>query len=224
MKMKSIPLSAILLLTGSSPLWGTLVSINVTNTGPTSQITTNPPDPITPNPNDGVLLGWDEMQNVTLTSNLTVDRVFDPLAPFVIDNGNGTYDLAAGTVVSSHYPQWDPGNSSGNTVEATISLDSQVFAFITSDSLLFGSDATLGLPGLDYADFSNRGLESGDTTVFNGPDVDIDWRATSPGDWTRLITAYSPGGDPDPSVPEPSAIGLMGVTLLFAMLGLRRRR
>ncbi len=84
------------------------------------------------------------------------------------------------------------------------------------------SDAFLGLPGLDYADFTARGLESGDVADFNGPNVDIAWTASSPGDWTRLITAYSPGGDNGSSVPEPGTLALLGLGL--AGLGLQRRR
>ncbi len=66
------------------------------------------------------------------------------------------------SVVSSHYLQWDPGSGSASSVQATIELNSQVFAFITADQNLFDSDAALGLPGLDYADFGLRGLETGD--------------------------------------------------------------
>jgi hypothetical protein len=72
----------------------------------------------------------------------------------------------------------------------TVSLDSQIFAFITADQNLFDSDAALGLPGLDYNDFSARGLEGNDATNFNGANVDLAWSASSPGDWTRLITAF----------------------------------
>jgi hypothetical protein len=186
-------------------------------------VTTTPPNPITPDPNDGVLLGWNEVQNLTLTAPLRVDRVFDPSAPFISDAGGGDYFIAAGTVVASHYFQWDPGLGSSNTVGATLVLDSQVFALITSDSNLFASDEFLGLAGLDYADFTARGLEAGDVADFNGPNVDISWTATSPGDWTRLITAFSPGGgDTGSSVPEPGTLALFGLGL--AGLGLSRRR
>ena len=41
--------------------------------------------------------------------------------------------------------------------------------------------------------------------------VDIDWAASNPGDWTRLITAYSPGGEP---IPEPATMLLLGSGLV----------
>lgn len=192
----------------------TLVSISGCSGANSCEITDAPPNPVQPNPNNGVLLAWDEVQNFTLTSDLRVDRVFDATAPFITATGDGDFLIAAGTVVSSHYVQWDPGNGSGSTVQATIELDSQVFAFITADQNLFDSDASLGLPGFDYNDFDLRGLETGDTTVFNGPNTDINWFASSPGDWTRLITAFSPGGVPPEHVPLPGAFGLFIIGVL----------
>jgi len=61
------------------------------------------PNPVTQNPNDGRLVGWDELQNVTLTADLRVDRVFDTNASFVSVAPGGDYYINAGTVVSSHY-------------------------------------------------------------------------------------------------------------------------
>lgn len=182
-------------------------------------ITATPPNPVSPDPNDGVLLLWNERQNVTLTEALAVDRVFDTGASFVSGSA-GNFMLAAGTVVSSHYVQWDPLGASGS-VTATITADSQIFAFITSDAKLFASDDALGLPGIDYNDFTLRGLESGDATNFSGESVAISWTATSPGDWARLITAYSPAAD----VPAPAAAGLLGLGVAaLGWAGRRRRR
>jgi len=175
----------------------TLVDIINVSGANSAQITTTPPNPVQPNPNNGILLAWDERQNVTLQSDLAVDRVFDTSASFVSSDGSGGYLIHAGTVVSSHYLQWDPGNGSSSDVSATVQLDSQVFAFITADQKLFDSDGALGLPGLDYNNFGLRGLEGADTTNFNGPDVDIDWGASNPGDWTRLLTAFSPSAAPE---------------------------
>ena len=146
----------------------------------------------------------------------------DPTANFITDLGNGDYLIKAGTIVFSHYLQWDPGNGSLSTVSATINLDSQVFAFITSDLNLFASDALLGLPGLDYNDFTNRGLESNDVTTFNGENADIRWQASSPGDWTRLITAYSP--EAPTSVPEPASVLLLSTWLLGMGFSSRKKK
>lgn len=191
--------------------------------GPTSPYPI--PNPVTQDPNNGVLLVWNERQNVTLTSDLRVDRVADASASYVGSDAGGLF-IKAGTIVSSHYLQWDPGFddvtglSSVNTVQARLQFDSDIFAFITADQKLFDSDAALGLAGLNYNDFGLRGLEGGDTTEypFEPSDysfVDVRWSATTPGDWTRLITAFSPAA----AVPLPSAL-----LLLLAGLPLLRRR
>ncbi|MBT8131158.1 MAG: hypothetical protein KJO35_02725 [Gammaproteobacteria bacterium] len=178
------------------------------------------PNPVTQNPNDGILLIWNELQNFTLTQDLRVDRVADPDAPFVQQVGND-FLIVAGTVVSSHYIQWDPGAGSESRVDTSILFDSEIFAFLTDDQNLFDSDY-LGVPGIDYNDFGLRGLESGDTTVF-GTDlstVDISWSAGSPGDWTRGVTAFSPS-----AVPVPAALPLMAGALgVLGLLGRKRRR
>lgn len=188
----------------------TLIAIDNCVGANSCDITVTPPSLVEQNPNNGILLAWDEVQNYTLMQDLVVDRVFDPAASFVEALPNGDFIIKAGTIIASHYFQWDPGAGSSSRVEATIRLDSQVFAFITADQNLFDSDF-LGLPSVNYNNFGLRGLESGDTTTFNGPDVDISWFAGSPGDWTRLITAYSPTA----SVPEPSTLILFALAIMM---------
>lgn len=221
MKIRSIGVALLIGFGMSAPSHATLVGIEDCVGAVDCRITTTPPNPVQRDPNDGVLLAWNERQNVVLTENLRVDRVFDPAAPFIIDAGGGDFFITAGTVVSSHYLQWDPGAGSAARVEATVVLDSQVFAFITADENLFASDPVLALPGLDYNDFGLRGLESSDTTTFIGRNTAVSWRATTPGDWTRLITAFSPSA----VVKEPGVgwLLLAGLGLLAGAKRLQRR-
>jgi len=185
------------LFAATTPSQATLLSFSGVSGANSAAITTTPPNPVVKDPNDGILLAWNEVQNFQLLSVLRVDRVADPNAPFIAPDGSG-FIIKAGTIVSSHYLQWDPGAGSSNTVNATIHFDSDIFAFIIADQKMFDSDAPLGLPNLDYNDFTARGLEAGDTTTINGDEVTIRWTATSPGDWTRLITAFSPAA----AIPE----------------------
>jgi hypothetical protein len=176
--------------------------------------------------NDDTLYVWDEQQNVVLPSNLRVDRVFDDAAPY-ITGSSGNYEIVAGTTVSSHYVQWDPQGS--RDVLARLQFDSEIFAFITADGKLADSDALLGLARIDYSDFGNRGLESGDDTDWVGDNtvVEIDWTASNPGDWTRLITAFSPTAE-DPPGPGPNVIPVPGAMVLgslgASLVGVLRRR
>ncbi|WP_375186437.1 VPLPA-CTERM sorting domain-containing protein [Pseudooceanicola sp.] len=217
MRFLTFAATAALGFLAASQAQATLVSLGDCTGGISCTITSTPPNPVSQNPNDRTLLAWNEKQNFVLTERLRVDRVFDTNASFVSSAGGGDYFLEVGTIVSSHYIQWDNDGSGSDRIQTTIGLDSQIFAFITADQNLFDSDY-LGLPGLDYADFNLRGLENSDTTIFNGSDVDIDWTASSPGDWTRLITAYSPSAE----VPVPAALPLL--LGAFGALGAMRRR
>lgn len=217
--MRNIVCALALCVAAAGPASATLVSVTNCTNGVTCTITN---DPVTllggivaQDPNDDTLLAWNEVQNYTLTQKLRVDRVFDTTAAFIEPAPGGGYFILPGTVVSSHYLQYDGPRFSGR-----VTLDSTVFAFMTRDQNLFDSDATLGLPGLDYNDFANRGLEANDTTVFDGNSVNINWATTSPGDWTRLITAFSPTAAT--VVPVPASLPLLAGGI--GLIGLLARR
>ncbi len=170
------------------------------------------------NNDDSILYLWDEVQNYTLTEDLFINRVADPSASYIGQSGRN-YFIRAGTIISSHYVQWDPPRS--RRVRATLNFDSDVFGLITSGDYLAASDF-LGLPGIDYNDYFLRGLERRDRVSFNDGSIDIRWRANRPGDWTRLITAESPGGNPAP-VPEPATVLLLGAGLAGMAVGRNRK-
>lgn len=149
------------------------------------------PNPVRPDPNNGILLLWREQQNVLLTHDLRINRALTQSDAFL-----GGTQIRAGTVVSSYYVQWDPSSRRGR-VSATLYFDDTVAAAITQDQELFASDAMVGLPGLDYADFTLRGLEPRDQITFHGTRVDIQFEASSPGDWVRLITFQTEGSIQD---------------------------
>jgi len=174
------------------------------------------PNPIATNPNDGILLGWDEIQNFTLTNNLYIDRVANTGASYIGQDASGYY-VIAGTMISSHYFQWDSGAGSSLRVNATLNVDANIFGFISSNVNLLASDNLLGLAGYNYSTFNARGLENNDWTSFAPGGitntVDINWRATSPGDWARLITASAPTVTSPSQIPEPHALMLFGLGL-----------
>ena len=186
--------------------------------------TDDPPNPIAKNPNNETLLSWDEQQNVLLTKDLQIDVVADITSSVIRKKGNKYY-IKAGTMVSSHMLQWDNGDEPGNkrkNVYADIFFDSAIFGVIKSDKLLNKTDELFGLVGYDYHKFRARGLEKRDTYSFNGNQASMGFYATSPGDWTRVITAYSPfsaSNQEVTDVPTPAMAGL----LLIGIWAMRRR-
>lgn len=217
--LKLFLLSALVWLAGVSAAGATAVGIDIlpgSSSGISASFTGPFPFASTGNTiiangyNDNTLWVWDERQNVTLLDDLYVDWVADPNASYVTQLSTG-YNIIAGTVVSSHYVQWDPDGV--KHVVAALHFDSDIFGYITTDQGLFDSDSLLGLPGVSYNDFLYRGLEpppqyDADTVTVGATssDVNIDWKASSPGDWVRLVTAYSPTAQ----VPEPSTFLLLG--------------
>lgn len=104
--------------------------------------------------------------------------------------------VAAGTQVASHYIFFDPLQT-GHVI-CTVDFD---------------SDVTYLNPG-------NRGLEAGDSVTISGVrQINFDTFASSPGDYVRVITAFSPGA----TVPEPVSVALVLTALAGAGIARRRR-
>jgi hypothetical protein len=147
------------------------------------------------------LYGFNEDQNVQVTGPLVVDV--------------GSSPIPVGTIVASHYIFFDPVSAS---IVGTVDFDSDILAIITSTNNLFDSDY-LANTGVTYLNPSARGLEVGDSVTISGlRQIRFDTTAGTPGDYVRVLTAFSPGA----AVPEPGA-GLLFVGGVGLIWMLRRR-
>jgi len=149
------------------------------------------------------LYGFNEDQNILLA------------APLVVDVGSSP--IPAGTVVASHYIFFDPGPA--EQVIGTVNFDSDVLAIITSTGNLAASDF-LANTGVNYLNPGARGLEPGDSVTISGPrQILFDTFASSPGDYVRVLTAFSPAAA---ASPEPGSVSLFALGFA-ALLALRTR-
>ena len=151
------------------------------------------------------LFGFDESQNILLASALNMDI---------------GAAVAAGTQVASHYIFFDPATTNPPShIVGTVDFDSDVLGIITSTGLLLASDI-LANTGVNYLNPGLRGLEAGDSVTISGTrQITFDTFASSPGDYVRVITAFSPGA----TVPEPASIALT-LAALAGVAAARRRR
>jgi hypothetical protein len=128
------------------------------------------------------LYAFDEDQNVTVVADLDTD--------------DGVSPILAGTIVASHYVFFDPGPT--QSIIGAVNFDSKVLAVISSTGKLLASDY-LANTGVNYLNPAARGLEAGDSVTINLLDdhqILFDTTASTPGDYVRVLTEYSPGAVP----------------------------
>lgn len=154
------------------------------------------------------LFGFDEDQNIVIAAPINVDVGTAP---------------TAGMTLASQYIFFDPGPS--QHMIGTVNFDADVIAIITSTGKLAASDF-LANTGVNYLNPGNRGLEAGDSVTISTTDpkqIIFDTFASSPGDYVRVLTEFSPNAA---AVPEPSSLPILGVGLagIAACLYVRRRK
>lgn len=149
------------------------------------------------------LYGFDEGQNIDITIDLNVDILADG-----IGGSSGSGIVPKDSTVASHYVFFDPALASSQV--GTVTFDSQIFGIITSSNNLANSDFLINT-GVNYLNPTLRGLEGGDSVSIIGLNtIEVDWTASTPGDYVRVLTDFSPGA----IIPIPAAAWLFGSALL----------
>ena len=154
------------------------------------------------------LFGFNEDQNILLSDALDLDV--------------GAPQLAAGTEVASHYIFYDPVLAG---IEGFVEFDAPVLGVLTETDTLFASDM-LANTDVTYLNPTLRGLEASTDSVGIDPGnanrILVDFFASSPGDYIRVLTERSPIAAMEGA--EPGTLGLLGFSLGLLFLYGRRRR
>jgi hypothetical protein len=177
----------------------------------------SPPTTLGPNPfGQDRVVAFYEQQNITLGKNVDLGRkVGKKLAKAKGGrDAKSARTVAEGTLVSSHYVAYDPDGVRRATV--TIEFDSEILGVVVGDKRLLATDF-LGADGVDYKSFRYRTREWRDKYKISkdGKSITLKFRANTPGDHYRIITAGT--GTPPPPPPPPPAAPEPGAALLFGL-------
>ena len=120
--------------------------------------------------------------------------------------------ILAGTRVNSHYVFFDPDLS--RRVIGNVTFDGNILGLLTTATSLSNSDADFDLSGVSYLSPNFRGLEDDDFATFAGNTLNVDFTASTPGDYIRVISVAA--------VPEPGTWTMMIIG--FGLVGSSMRR
>ena len=94
--------------------------------------------------------------------------------------------VSAGDVIESYYVFFDPRTS--KSLEAYVDFSTEILGVATSLASLNATDI-FGAPSVTYLSPNLRGLEANDSAALSGLQrVVLDWKASTPGDYIRVLT------------------------------------
>lgn len=166
---------------------------------------------------DPNLRGFNEDQNIIFDQDITAYTSWN----WNNDTVGGTESIMIldGTEVASHYIFFDPGPTS--TMEGWVQFDSDILGIIVDTDTLLATDSLINNT-VTYLNPDLRGLEDYQDWVridpLNSDTIELHFTASTPGDYIRVLTAFSPTAD----VPEPATWLLIFAGLIGIGLGRKR--
>ncbi|MAS06769.1 MAG: hypothetical protein CL534_19070 [Ahrensia sp.] len=156
------------------------------------------------------LYAFDEEQNIFLTTPLSFD-----VGPA------GAGQVSANQYVASHYVFFDPAGTL--RIQGYVDFDAPIIGVATSKDNLDASDILLNNL-VTYLSPSLRGLEANDSVWIDSASssrLRVDFTASSPGDYVRVFTQFSPTA----AIPLPATAPLLAAAMCwFGLISWRRNK